>query len=102
MIIKRRFPNFVDVGHADEWPVFEVNSREDIENIDWVKDIWAQHDEFNLVWNHNPGFISSQKYPTLIMAEGIWDGGGKKVFVIFLCEGNAAELGLEQWVYKNK
>jgi hypothetical protein len=102
MIIKRRFPNFIDIGHPDEWPIYEVNSREDIEKIDWVNSVWAQHDEFNLAWSHNPGFISSTKYPTMIMAEGLWEDGDKKAYAIFLCEGNAADLGLKQWDYKNK
>lgn len=91
MKIKGRFPN--------EKNQFEVKTREDIENIEWVKTNWMHYPEFNLVWNHNPGLINPHKYPTLIMAEFILENGKKETHTIFLCEGMAEELGLEKWSY---
>ena len=92
MKIKKCFLNFTE---------FEVNNRQDIENIEWVKENWIQYPEFNLVWSNNPGLINPQTYPTLIMVQGIFESGKKETHAIFLCEGNAEELGLNKWDYNN-
>jgi hypothetical protein len=93
MKIKKRFPDSADINQ------FDVKNRADIESIEWVKETWMKYPEFNLVWNYNPGIIDCENYPTLIMAQGIFESGKKETHAIFLCEGNAADLGLDKWNY---
>jgi hypothetical protein len=44
MILKRRFPNFMDLG-PEFWTEHQVNSIEDIHNIEWMGD-WLR----NPIW----------------------------------------------------
>jgi hypothetical protein len=60
MILKRRFPNFVEV-RMEDWTEHEVNSLEDILKLDWIKK-WT-YDGYLLYYGDSNKYLSSEKYP---------------------------------------
>ena len=88
MKVKRRFPNyFTGFEETDH----EVNSKEELLEIDWIK-------EYENIPNHMGVFYSSHEYdgPDFLMS--LTQGEEKVIyFVVGYIYGDGKELGLEDY-----
>ncbi len=94
MKIKRRFPNFFS-GFEDEITEHEVNSKEELLEIPWIK-------AYNDIPNHMGVFYAPRdypEYPDLLMSLTRSESGKVIYFVVGYIFGNGAALGLEDYKY---
>ncbi len=92
-IIKRRFPNFFS-GFEDQETEHEVSSRQDLEEIDWIKHCTTNPNHHTLAVSPKPYDWGSH----LLLTLGDYDeeyGGCKSFWVIGYIKGDPLEdLGL--------
>ena len=92
MILKRRFPNFSDMG-PEHWTEHEVNSIEDIHKIEWIQR-WI-HNDTPLEYSINNPYYNSTKYPYGLIGQVIDETIGSTAYItIGLFNEDPSHLGL--------
>jgi hypothetical protein len=91
MILKRRFPNFVDMG-PEHWTEHEVNSIEDIHSIEWIQR-WI-HNDTPLAYSINNPYYNSIKYPYGLIGQVEDETLGISYITIGLFNEDPSTLGL--------
>ncbi len=89
MIIRRRFPNFFS-GFEDQETEHEVNSKEELLSIDWIKYLIEMPNSMGM-------FYSSGKSADHLMHLSRGKDGKIIYFVVGYIKGNGAELGLTDY-----
>ena len=87
MLVKQRFPNFVEVDPT-QIPVYNLSTLEELHNIDFVN-AWSQDDNF--VKFQYSKVDTSTELLMAIMKEKWW-------VIAYGREGSFADLGLSEWV----
>ena len=92
MKIKRRFPNFVDVGDYKE--EYEISTLEEFNEMLFIKDIWLKNPDFDH-FSYSADFGTHGGYPEILMAElknkEYWG------IAYVMSEGSLAEFGFPEW-----
>ena len=91
MISKRRFPNFVDMG-PEFWTEHEVNSIEDIHNIEWIQR-WI-HNNTPLAYSKNNPYLNPTKYPYGLIGTLVDEVGGKSYITIGVFTEDPSHFGI--------
>ena len=92
MILKRRFPNFVDIG-PEHWTEHEVNSLDDVLTLEWIKN-WD-----TLYYGNNNPYLNATKWPYHLIGTIEHE---RVYIVIGLFNGDPSILGLNEHIRKNK
>jgi hypothetical protein len=90
MLVKQRFPNFVEVG--DEVPVHEINSLKELQSIDFIQR-WSADEDF--VKLQCSGVGGQPELLMAIMKESWW-------VIAYGREGSFIDLGLTEWKSPNE
>jgi hypothetical protein len=100
MKIKRRFPNFFEGFEETE---HEVNTREELLNIDWVKNLCGIPNHMGMYYapshaREKYDALKPDEYPDFLMSLTRHGKDGKVVyFVVGYIYGNGKDLGLEDY-----
>jgi len=97
MILKRRFPNFMDLG-PEFWTEHQINSIEDIHNIEWMGD-WLR----NPIWysDNNP-YLNPTKYPYNLIGSIQDESYKTRYLVIGLFTEDPSQLGIAKFIKPNE
>ena len=91
MILKRRFPNFADLG-PEFWTEHEVNTIEDILVLEWISR-WTV-DEKPLMYSINNPYYNATKYPYGLIGISYDMVTGPSYLTIGLFNEDPSHLGL--------
>jgi hypothetical protein len=91
MILKRRFPNFADLG-PEFWTEHEVNTIEDILALEWISR-WTI-DEKPLMYSINNPYYNATKYPYGLIGISYDMVTGPSYLTIGLFNEDPSHLGL--------
>lgn len=91
MILKRRFPNFVE-STPEQWTEHEVNSIEDIYKIEWIQR-WI-HNDTPLAYSINNPYYNATKYPYGLIGQVEDETLGISYLTIGLFNEDPSTLGL--------
>jgi len=94
MKIKRRFPNFFTGFEETE---HEVNSKEELLELDWVKNLFEIPNHMGMFYSPNDSKLDPA--PDYLMSLTKGKSGKVVYFVVGYIFGDGKELGLED--YKN-
>lgn len=98
MILKRRFPNYADMG-PEQWTEHQVNSIEDILELDWIQRwIW---DESPLYYSDNNPFYNPTKFPYNLIGTVNSEVTGTSHIVIGLFTEDPSHLGIKKYTRKD-
>lgn len=93
MKIKRRFPNYFSGFEVTE---HEVNSKEELLEIDWVKSLLEIPNHIGMFYSPNPSKIYDSLLPDCLMS--LTQGEDDVIyFVVGYIFGDGKELGLENY-----
>ncbi|MFA5366354.1 MAG: hypothetical protein WC333_00325 [Dehalococcoidia bacterium] len=93
MKIKRRFPNFFEGFEETE---HEVNTREELLNLDWVKNYEKIVGHMGLFYSPGSTFVDGA--PDFLMSLVRQNDGKVIYFVVGYIYGSGKDLGLEDYI----